>query len=82
MQAEFLKFGTYIPENFSSESNNTWFFMADLTDAEETALIEIMAASIKQAAFSHGPTGRIVKKVCSLCFLDLLIGDKQEAILA
>ena len=51
--------------------------MADLTDAEETALIEIMTASIKQAAFGHGPTGRIVKKVCSLCFLDLLIGDRQ-----
>lgn len=35
----------------------------ELNDAQETALIEIMTASCKQAAFGHGPTGRLVRKV-------------------
>lgn len=34
-----------------------------MNDAQETALIEIMTASCKQAASGHGPTGRGVKKV-------------------
>ena len=54
--------------------------MADLTDAEETALIEIMTASIKQAAFGHGPTGRVVKKVSSLCSLIFLLVIKKASI--
>ena len=38
----------------------------EMSDAQETALIEIMTASCKQAASGHGPTGRGVKKVCTL----------------
>ena len=38
----------------------------DLTDEEETALIEIMACCCRQAALGQGPPGRTLKRVT--CF--------------
>lgn len=37
---------------------SVWFFFAALTDRQETALIEIMLCTVRQAAECHPPVGR------------------------